>query len=687
MSRTAARSLALFIAVAALGWSASPATASDALTADPASLEFGNGDVHPQNQNNVFRSVTLTNVGASAVSVLSVTVTGADPSSFTLNNNGCGGAFLFPGQQCQVQLRFTPTVVGPVTAELDVEDDSGTTLVALNGTGITGTISASPSPLSFDAQPWYQGQTQGLQLFVGPDAGVQTSSATITGPDASAFYVAYGQNCFDQFFFPSNSCGVGIGLQAPGPGTYTAQLEVTSDGNPNPLVVPLTAVALNGPHLTLTPSPAAFGDVPVGQEATLTVTALNDGDYATQIGETVVVTGLPDVFFVTDNTCEGLIIFPGTSCTLTAHFKPAFAGAVNASVFLISGDGGRPVEVVGLNGTGLGGPAPPATNTVVPTGLGGSAPSPPATTVGLTGRAVAGRALGCGASTAPSAIAWLRDGRVFGGAHRARLALGDADVGARFACRASFGGLTLTSAASAPVRPRDLAGLAGAFIDRAVCRSTQAPSSLRAGGRSVALAAGRPATAVAPLVLSGAVALRVSVDGRDVGTGRRVVLAPRALARFADGAHRLRIAAGGAVARSTLALLPCRLALEVHGGPGRPSVVAVSARAGVRSIGVRLSGLRLRLGSGHLGELVFDAAGHPARRLDLTGTRTSVNGVTVVLRRDRLRVRGLPPEVGVVRLRFEAGVVTGRGGSGTATALLRGDRRATRARAPAAWQR
>jgi hypothetical protein len=666
MSRTAAPSLALLVVATTLAWMASTAAASPALTADPTSVDFGDGDVHAQNQNGPFTPVTLTNGSVDSVTVTSVMVDGSDAASFEIGN-GCSS--LGSGQSCQVQVRFKPTHLGPVAADLVVEDDSGTTDVPLSGTGITGTISASPSPLAFNAQPYYQGgQTQGLQLSVDGTAGVRTSSATITGPGASAFYVAYGSNCFNQFFYPNNGCGLGIGFQAPAPGSYTAQLEVTSDGDPSPLVVPLTAVALSGPHLTLTPSRAAFGEVPVGRDATIRVTARNDGDYPTQVGETVAVTGLPDVFFVTDNTCDGLIIYPGESCALTAHFKPAFAGAVNASIFLIAGDARRPVEVVGLSGTGLGGPAPP-------------------NEVALTGRALAGGTLGCEANATPSAIAWLRDGRVVAGARGARLVLRDADVGARFACRATVGGVSLTSAASGPVRPRDLAGEPGAFIDRAVCRSTAAPSTLRLGRRSISIVAGRPSTPEAPLVLRSAVRLRVVIDGRHVGSGRRVTLTPRALARFADRAHQLRISAGRASVTTTLGLLPCRLALEVRGGPGRASVIAVSARAGVRSIGVRLSGLHLRVARRHLGTLVFVPAALPARRVELAGASSSANGVTVTLRRRRLRVSGLPPEVGVVRFELAAGVLAGGGGTALATATLRGDRRATRARAPATWQR
>ncbi|HXS45793.1 MAG TPA: hypothetical protein VN751_14290, partial [Solirubrobacteraceae bacterium] len=66
--------------------------------------------------------------------------------------------------------------------------------------------------------------------------------------------------------------------------------------------------------------------------------------------------------------------------------------------------------------------------------------------------------------------------------------------------------------------------------------------------------------------------------------------------------------------------------------------------------------------------------------------RGGANGVHVVLRGHRLRVSGLPPEVGVVRLMLRSGVLAGRRGTGSVTATLRGQGRSTTASAPAAWR-
>ena len=84
----------------------------------------------------------------------------------------------------------------PKTAALEITDDSGTLDVPLSGTGITGTLSATPNPVAFTPAPWfYGGQQQSITIQDSNDAGVQVNSAVITGPDASRFSIGWGQNC------------------------------------------------------------------------------------------------------------------------------------------------------------------------------------------------------------------------------------------------------------------------------------------------------------------------------------------------------------------------------------------------------------------------------------------------------------------------------------------------------------
>ena len=181
------------------------------LSPSPVAWDFGNDDVHSGGGPN--QTFTFTNSTAGDVNVAGDTVIGPDAADFQLNSDTCNGAFLPPTGACSVQVTFNATSTGPKTASLELNDDSGTLDVPLTGTGITGTLTATPSPLNFTPQPYFDGgQQQGINIQNSNDAGTQTTSATITGPDASLFYIANGQNCTNQQYGPGNGCGMGVGL-------------------------------------------------------------------------------------------------------------------------------------------------------------------------------------------------------------------------------------------------------------------------------------------------------------------------------------------------------------------------------------------------------------------------------------------------------------------------------------------
>jgi len=214
-----------------------------------------------------------------------------------------------------------------------------------------------------------------------------------------------------------------------------------------------------------------------------------------------------------------------------------------------------------------------------------------------------------------------------------------------------------------------------------------APPTVRLGQRRVAISAGAPSTASAPLTLRASTSVAASISGRFLDRGRTVVIGPRALAAFADGAQTLRLSTGAVSAQARIVLAPCRLAVEAEGGPGKSAGIAVSAAAGMRSLSVDLPrSLRLRAARGTaVGRVWFSAAGDPVRRFVLVGPRTTSNGVAVVLARRSIRFTGFPPDTGVVRIQLEPSVLSGRAGFVRAGATLRGDSQPTRARTRVIW--
>ena len=101
----------------------------------PYSLDFGNEVEHGTSQP---QSVSLTNTGASALSITGVTITGTDPGDFSVANNTCG-ASVAASASCAISAVFKPSATGKRTANLSITDSSTDSpqVVSMSGTGFT----------------------------------------------------------------------------------------------------------------------------------------------------------------------------------------------------------------------------------------------------------------------------------------------------------------------------------------------------------------------------------------------------------------------------------------------------------------------------------------------------------------------------------------------------------------------
>jgi hypothetical protein len=657
------RYLILACLISALGLLAAPSFAAAAgdLTPNPTQLDFGTQGLHQGSTPS--QSVKFENLTGADLSVSSVTIVGTDAADFT-SNNDCN--FVMDGTSCDVSVAFNPATPGPKSAQIELVDDNGTVIVPLSGTGATGTLSGS-SP-SFDPQPYfYGGQGRDANISNFSAFAVASTNATIAGPDAASFSIGFN-GC--QFVLnPGNNCNVGVNFNPSGAGTYNAQLELSNDGTVNPLVIPLSATALAGPDAVISPAQTGFGDVAIGSASALRAfTIENAGDYPLQIQQIFVLSGTPQLFPISADSCSAHVLSPATSCQLTVGFHPNGTGEREGTVFVISNENG-PVETASFFGYGVASPD----------------------------GAAAGSPLTCtpsGYSDGTTfAYQWQKDSNPFNETG-SKITPTDADVGARFSCRISatnsVGSQTVASAKSAPIAPKDLSGIDGSLVDESVCRAVQAPSGLKVGAKAVKLSYGMPVTPSSTLVLDAqGLKMTATIDGQAPadGTGQ-VALTPRALQNFANGTHTLRVSAGSREGSAQIALAPCPLAVRLEGGPSRPASLVLSAAAGMTSPKVRLPGkLRLRVSAETFGTASIQVAGKPAETFGLSGAHTSANGITVSLKAHSIQIKHLPPEAGVVSIVLDEGAITGRGGTVKATAQLRGDSAASSASAHATWHR
>jgi hypothetical protein len=137
------------------------------------------------------QSVVLTNTGDAPLDITSISVTGADASSFVFTN-ACGSK-VAAAKTCSIQGHFTPAAAGALTAAVIITDNAGDSpeSIALSGTG-TGTadtlrVASSTSPSTFGSAVTFtatisSGPT-GTITFL--DSGAPIGAGTINGTTAA----------------------------------------------------------------------------------------------------------------------------------------------------------------------------------------------------------------------------------------------------------------------------------------------------------------------------------------------------------------------------------------------------------------------------------------------------------------------------------------------------------------------
>jgi hypothetical protein len=104
----------------------------NAIELSTAKLNFGSVTV---GTTSTAKAISVENKSTGSVSITSISITGTDASDFAETNN-CGSS-LVPGEVCTVNVTFSPTVTGPLSADVTIIDNGGASpqTVALSGTG------------------------------------------------------------------------------------------------------------------------------------------------------------------------------------------------------------------------------------------------------------------------------------------------------------------------------------------------------------------------------------------------------------------------------------------------------------------------------------------------------------------------------------------------------------------------
>jgi hypothetical protein len=305
----------------------------------PTSINFGNETVGKKSPP---QTVTLTNDGASTLSITRIHITGINPSYFTQTDN-CGKS-LPAGASCKIKVVFAPKQPVPASASLTVNYSGlgSPQSVALSGTGTTaGMVSLKPSRLTFSTQILGTGSSPQTAILENTGLVVVNISNIETIEPFSET-----NNCPSHLQVGS-SCQIKVQFKPTMKGPASGKLSVTDDATGSPQAVALFGT---GTVVKLSTVGVNFGDQKVGTEsAGAPVLLTNTGSTTLSITQ-IAITGQDAGDFSQTNNC-GSSVPPGANCTIKVRFKPTNRGERSAKLAISDNGGGSPQEVA-LTGTG-----------------------------------------------------------------------------------------------------------------------------------------------------------------------------------------------------------------------------------------------------------------------------------------------------------------------------------------------
>jgi len=274
----------------------------------PTSLAFGNQVL---NTTSAAKTVTLTNTGTGALTIISIGASG-DFAETSTGATACpiSPATLAAGANCIISVTFTPTALGARAGTLTITDNAGgsphTVPLTGTGTGVPG-VGLAPTSLAFGNQALTTTSTAKPVTLTNTGTGALTITsiaasgdfaATSTGATAcpiSPATLAAGANCVISVTFTPT-------MLAARAGTLT----ITDNAANSPQTVSLTGTGTGTPDFGLT-GPTAVQPVTLGQTLNFSVTVTGTGGFNSPVA--LACTGAPAL----------------ATCTVTSPVTPPVA--------------------------------------------------------------------------------------------------------------------------------------------------------------------------------------------------------------------------------------------------------------------------------------------------------------------------------------------------------------------------
>lgn len=304
---------------------------------------------------NVGASVTAT-IGAYNSGDADVHFTNATTSDpqYVITLNNC--STVSPGNQCGLQVTFTPTAAGVQPATLSLTNDAtgSPQSIPLDGTGEaqTQTISISPVIENFGVQTvGFSSGSFSIGASNAGDAPIVFSNVQVTGPNAADFSISFsGCTLGGSGISAGNSCSVLMSFTPSASGLRTASLQFTDSGAGSPQSVALSGYGQDVVKTLRLSAPAiVFPAEPIATPfCCSSVQANNTGDAPLNFSSVVIAGGNAGDFSTTANCTN---VLPGNACSVAVQFTPTAAGVRQSTLQFADDAAGSPQSVV-LTGIG-----------------------------------------------------------------------------------------------------------------------------------------------------------------------------------------------------------------------------------------------------------------------------------------------------------------------------------------------
>jgi len=313
----------------------SAVAAGGTLGANPGSFNFNSVAVGSSST----QAITLTNSGASTITINSVTASGSGYSQTGI----AAQQTIAAGASATMTARFAPTTTGNATGSISINSNATNSplVVSLSGTGIQGALSANPASISFGS------------ILIGNSSSVNvtltnsgTASLTINGASASG--TGFSMSALASQTLTAGQTATFTATFAPtASGNASGTVSVTSSAPNSPLVINLSGSGVTTQaQLGISPSSVNFNNVNVGSNSSQTITLNNTGNATLNISAATI-NGTGYTMSLTPTSINA-----GSSTTFSVTFTPTTGGSASGTISITSNAPNSPATIA-VSGTGL----------------------------------------------------------------------------------------------------------------------------------------------------------------------------------------------------------------------------------------------------------------------------------------------------------------------------------------------